>query len=983
MPSSPPRPMQHQQQYTHPIDAYFQSDDDEEENESEEGFDFELPDSPRAPPPQQRSSRPPTVSRTTYGVRRMSSVPELGQTPRSPAKRVPSQQHIHSRQRSNTRDVTHSHRVPSYEIGQGGSRLLRQKSIERGIVMTRPSPGKRIISGGGPPGGQGVGWDSRPGSRPGSRTGSRPGSRDIHLPHSAMPQQSRPQPPHAQAGLKMPLAFNSMNRERGFSISSQSSQHQPYQALVHSGHGGRSQQRISPGSDLPTPPASTAAAPDLFESRPQTNQRLFHREPPRSHPYPIQPPFSAPISLNNSPHSSIGIGFAVSNVDELQASFRSVLPSDDMNRTSSFTTTSEAPTDDSHAMTVDEAIGMYGSDTDDEEMYQSGMESEYRRSKGDSVLGGSSFSDGGFVYRRKGDSVLGGETSPDTRSRNSAQSQVSRVSHCSQLEPPTPNEDRDDHSSRSSARYSQKSISPTERRSIQLPTVVSEDADADATAGDDASADTREIILNSRPAPQIVEPIPETAHESAEEEGETIPAQQDEPEPQPESPAPQYTPREADLESLRPVATEPPLPPVEKRDRYGFKKQTQYITLAEYEEWEGRYNGDLDRRRKKWEQLLRESGLAPGEGGPVRFPPKSNKIKRYVRKGIPPEWRGAAWFWYAGGQKFLTKYQGKYEELVNSPTLPSDSELIERDLHRTFPDNIKFKPDPPPGVTRMSKLQEKQFETPMLQSLRRVLLAFALYVPKIGYCQSLNFLAGLLLLFMEEEKAFWMLYILTQTHLPGTHELNLEGSSVDQWVLMSSVRDSLPHIWQKIGGGLDGSEVDMSSTKLPPVTLCTSSWFMSGFIGSLPIETTLRVWDCLFYDGSKTLFRIALTVFKTGEHQIKSVHDPMEIFQVVQTIPRKLLDAGALIEACYRRRNGFGHLSQETVDEKRAERRKAFAEERALIASGQQRLSRDDGGLRAGFDGTAASARGGFTGFGNDRHHGELGRKFRKILVKT
>jgi hypothetical protein len=41
---------------------------------------------------------------------------------------------------------------------------------------------------------------------------------------------------------------------------------------------------------------------------------------------------------------------------------------------------------------------------------------------------------------------------------------------------------------------------------------------------------------------------------------------------QPESPAPQYTPREADLESLRPVATEPPLPPVEKRDRYGLGK---------------------------------------------------------------------------------------------------------------------------------------------------------------------------------------------------------------------------------------------------------------------------------------------------------------------------------------------------------------------------------------------------------------------------
>ncbi|KAF8541301.1 rab-GTPase-TBC domain-containing protein [Trichophaea hybrida] len=426
-----------------------------------------------------------------------------------------------------------------------------------------------------------------------------------------------------------------------------------------------------------------------------------------------------------------------------------------------------------------------------------------------------------------------------------------------------------------------------------------------------------------------------------------------------------------------PAKNEPSLPPIEPRDRYGFKKQTQYISLAEYEEWESRYSETLDRRRKKWDQLLRESGLTPGEGGPVRFPPKSAKIKRYVRKGIPPEWRGAAWFWYAGGQKYLNKYPGKYDELVNQGPLPPDSELIERDLHRTFPDNIKYKPDPPPGMTRLSKLQEKQYETVIVQQLRRVLTAFASYVPKIGYCQSLNFLAGLLLLFMPEEKTFWMLYILTHTHLPGTHELNLEGSSVDQWVLMSSVRDSLPQIWAKIGGGLDGSEVELNSTKLPPVTLCTSSWFMSGFIGSLPIETTLRVWDCLFYEGSKTLFRIALTVFKTGESQIRSVHDPMEIFQVVQTIPRSLIDAGALIEACYRRRNGFGHLSQEAIDEKRQERRNAFAEERALIASGV-RLSKDDGALRGNFDNSSSSR-----GQTNGGHHHDLGRRFRKILVKT
>lgn len=100
----------------------------------------------------------------------------------------------------------------------------------------------------------------------------------------------------------------------------------------------------------------------------------------------------------------------------------------------------------------------------------------------------------------------------------------------------------------------------------------------------------------------------------------------------------------------------------------------------------------------------------------------------------------------------------------------------------------------------------------------------------------------------------------------------------------------------------------------------------------------------------------------------------MEIFQVVQTIPRKLIDAGALVEACYRRRNGFGHLSQEHIDERRQERRNVFAEERALIARGE-RLSKDDGALRGAFDSTTRG--------GANSHHHELGRKFRKILVKT
>lgn len=297
---------------------------------------------------------------------------------------------------------------------------------------------------------------------------------------------------------------------------------------------------------------------------------------------------------------------------------------------------------------------------------------------------------------------------------------------------------------------------------------------------------------------------------------------------------------------------------------YGFRKQSQYITASEYDKWFASYEKYMHRRRRKWEALIRDSGIEFGEDGvPLAFPRKSKLVKRYVRKGIPVDWRGAAWFWYAKGPEYLKKNPGLYERLwtrgMSSP--PVDSELIERDLHRTFPDNIHFRntdqppvnsgsPATTPGSTKSSGSNSRRNsaapETRIVQSLRRVLYAFSLYVPKTGYCQSLNFLAGLLLLFMEEEKAFWMLVIITQKYLPGVHEINLEGANIDQGVLMMCVRESLPIVWNKIGAGIDGYLRDDMVVRLPPITLCTAAWFMSGFIGVLPIETVVRVWDCFF-----------------------------------------------------------------------------------------------------------------------------------------
>lgn len=411
------------------------------------------------------------------------------------------------------------------------------------------------------------------------------------------------------------------------------------------------------------------------------------------------------------------------------------------------------------------------------------------------------------------------------------------------------------------------------------------------------------------------------------------------------------------------VRISPPTVPVEpedpeSRDRYGFKKANQYVTREQYDTWNTGYTEYLARRRKKWISYLKDSALMTDE--PNRFPAPNAKTKRFVRKGIPPEWRGAAWFYYAGGPAILAKHSGLYDRLTTARAKEVDAEAIERDLHRTFPDNIKFKP---PGYTQSESSSERtsqstmtdstrsnspltppgsEGEPPIITSLRRVLHAFSVYNPQIGYCQSLNFIAGLLLLFVDtEEQCFWLLNVITRLYLPGTHGLSLEGSMVDLGVLLTELRDTMPAVWDKIGGELEAEPnarpatsktirltrsrrkdlSRLSTDRLPPITMCMTAWFMSCFIGTLPIETTLRVWDVFFLEGSKTLFRIALAILKLGEGEIKAVSDPMEMFGVVQAMPRRLIDANSLMEACFKRRNGFGHLSQETIDARREERR--------------------------------------------------------------
>lgn len=76
-----------------------------------------------------------------------------------------------------------------------------------------------------------------------------------------------------------------------------------------------------------------------------------------------------------------------------------------------------------------------------------------------------------------------------------------------------------------------------------------------------------------------------------------------------------------------------------------------------------------------------------------------------------------------------------------------------------------------------------------------MLKAYALHNPSVGYCQSLNFITGMMLLFLQEDDAFWLLLTVVDTLLPmDCYSKSMIGTHVDQLVFSQIIENSMPKL---------------------------------------------------------------------------------------------------------------------------------------------------------------------------------------------
>ncbi|XP_051486080.1 TBC1 domain family member 8B isoform X2 [Apus apus] len=231
---------------------------------------------------------------------------------------------------------------------------------------------------------------------------------------------------------------------------------------------------------------------------------------------------------------------------------------------------------------------------------------------------------------------------------------------------------------------------------------------------------------------------------------------------------------------------------------------------------------------------------------------RTKKTRDLVVRGIPEALRGELWLLFSGAVNDMASNPGYYTELVEKSlgtcTLATDE--IERDLRRSLPEHPAFQSDT--GIS----------------ALRRVLTAYAYRNPQIGYCQAMNILTSVLLLYAKEEEAFWLLVAVCERMLPDYFNRRIIGALVDQAVFEELIRVHLPQLTDHM--------TDM--TFFSSVSL---SWFLTLFISVLPIESAVNVVDCFFYDGIKAVLQLGLAVLEYNMEKLLTCKDDAEAVTVL------------------------------------------------------------------------------------------------------
>ncbi|KAF0749384.1 Uncharacterized protein FWK35_00021583 [Aphis craccivora] len=231
---------------------------------------------------------------------------------------------------------------------------------------------------------------------------------------------------------------------------------------------------------------------------------------------------------------------------------------------------------------------------------------------------------------------------------------------------------------------------------------------------------------------------------------------------------------------------------------------------------------------------------------------RTKELVKLVLDGIPESLRSNLWLKFSGAYHDMVANPGLYNELVNiaSTTKSISHDEIERDLHRSLPEHPAFQSEI--GIN----------------ALRRVLTAYATKNPQIGYCQAMNIIASVLLIYCTEEEAFWLLACICENMLPDYYNNKVVGALVDQGVMDNLIANNLPFIYDIL-------------SRLGLIQMISLSWFLTIFLSVMNYQSAIHIVDWFFFDGAKVIFQVALSILEMNQKRLARCRDDGEAMQTL------------------------------------------------------------------------------------------------------
>ncbi|GFG29869.1 hypothetical protein Cfor_12130 [Coptotermes formosanus] len=261
-------------------------------------------------------------------------------------------------------------------------------------------------------------------------------------------------------------------------------------------------------------------------------------------------------------------------------------------------------------------------------------------------------------------------------------------------------------------------------------------------------------------------------------------------------------------------------------DRYGFIHDKRLPQRADPHE-KRLLQLEMD-REKKWLKMLKNWDHFS----------TSEKLRRRIYKGIPEKLRGQVWSRLLNVETVREEQRGKYEEMRQLAWRWSpDIRQIDLDVNRTYRDHRMFR----------ERYGLKQ------QELFNVLGAYSVYNLDIGYCQGMSQIAALLLMYLNEEDAFWALSVLVSDKKYSMHGFFIPG--FPKLLRYQEHHDKIMNKFlPKLKKHLDRNGVDTG--------IYTLKWFFQCFLDRIPFTLTLRVWDVYLLEGERILTGMAYNLLK-------------------------------------------------------------------------------------------------------------------------